>query len=368
MLDELRTLVEHESPSRDVAALNSLRLKLNQRLRGLFPYVRSIKDGPAAGHVSAVYNPWSESPPLLILGHFDTVWPIGSLASRPFRVEGDKAFGPGTYDMKASLVILFTALEALCQLDDRPIPPYARRSAEIFLTSDEEIGSPDSRMRIEKLASNAAAVLVLEPPLPDGSLKTARKGVGGYTIEARGRSAHAGIEPEKGANAIAELAHQVLKVQSLNDLSIGTTLNVGTIEGGTTANVVPDRASCRVDVRASTLAEAARIDATLRGIMPVTPGTTLHVSGGFNRPPMERSPGIASLFEKARKIGRTLGMELTEGSTGGGSDANFTAALGVPTLDGLGALGGGAHAEDEHVLIDSIPERAALLAALLMNL
>jgi glutamate carboxypeptidase len=176
------------------------------------------------------------------------------------------------------------------------------------------------------------------------------------------------VEPEKGANAIVELSHQIMGLQLLNKPKLGTTLNVGTIEGGTTPNVVPDRASCRIDVRASTSAEAERIDAVIRGLSPVTAGTSLRVSGGFNRPPMERTPAIAALFERAREVGRTLGMELTEGATGGGSDGNFTAALGVPTLDGLGALGGGAHAEDEHILIDSLPERAALLAALLCSL
>jgi glutamate carboxypeptidase len=363
----LRAFVERESPSRDKAACDACASWLAKSGWGIhFP--RLIANAGGGDHVVLRVQFPNDSrgepmptarKPALILAHYDTVWPLGTAERRPFEVNGTIARGPGVFDMKASLLILRLAIGCIP-------PPF--RNYNVLITSDEEIGSPTSRVLIEEMARESEYVLVLEPPLPDGSLKTSRKGVGGYTIEARGLSAHAGVEPEKGANAVVELSHQIMGLQLLNNPRLGTTLNVGTIEGGTTPNVVPDRASCRLDVRAATIAEAERIDSALRSLRSVTPGTTLHVSGGFNRPPMERTPAIASLFERAREIGRTLGMELTEGSTGGGSDGNFTAALGIPTLDGLGALGGGAHAEDEHVLIDSIPERAALLAALLMNL
>jgi glutamate carboxypeptidase len=245
------------------------------------------------------------------------------------------------------------------------VPP---RGVEVLFTSDEEIGSPTSRSLIEGLARHSAYALVLESPLPGGRLKTARKGVGGFTVEIEGKAAHAGVEPEKGISAVTELARQVLRINALAEPSAGTTLNVGVVEGGTTPNVVPARARARVDVRVTTAAEAQRTEKALRALAPVTPGARLTVVGGFNRPPMERTPAIAALFDNARRIGETLGLFLTEGSTGGGSDGNLTAALGVPTLDGLGALGGGAHADDEHILIDSLPERAALLACLLLDL
>jgi glutamate carboxypeptidase len=238
----------------------------------------------------------------------------------------------------------------------------------VLLTADEEIGSPGSRALIESLARESAHVLVLEPPLADGSLKTARKGVGRFTIEVEGKAAHAGVAPEQGASAIVELAHQVLRVHALNDLVAGTTLNVGVVRGGTTSNVVPAWALAQVDVRSTTLAAAAEVTRALRALEPATTGTRIRVEGEFSRPPMERTPAIAALFDRARAIGRELGLALTEGSTGGGSDGNFTSALGIPTLDGLGAHGGGAHADDEHILIESLSERAALLAALLLNL
>ena len=209
---------------------------------------------------------------------------------------------------------------------------------------------------------------MLEPPLADGSLKTARKGVGRYTLEIEGKAAHSGVAAGHGASAILELAHQVIQIHALNDMKSGTTLNVGVVQGGTVANVVAARAVAQVDVRATRLDAASRIERALYSLEPVIAGTRIKVDGHFNRPPMERTPAIVALFERARVIGRGLGIELTEGSTGGGSDGNFTAAIGIPTLDGLGVRGGGAHADDEHIQIDSLPERAALLAALLLGL
>jgi glutamate carboxypeptidase len=281
----------------------------------------------------------------------------------PVRREGGRLFGPGVYDMKAGVVLLGAALEAMATAGVRP-----KRPLVALFTSDEEIGSPSSRALIEKVAAGCAHVFVLEPPLADGGLKTARKGVGRFTLAVEGKAAHAGVAPEEGASAVVELAHQIVRVQALNDPAVGTTLNVGLIEGGTTPNVIPARASAEIDVRAVTRAGADAVEQALAMLSPATPGTRVTVSGGFNRPPMERSPAVAALFERAREVGRGLGLELTEGATGGGSDGNFTAAIGVPTLDGLGVEGGGAHADDEHIRIDSVAPRAALLAALILGL
>ena len=238
----------------------------------------------------------------------------------------------------------------------------------MLFTSDEEIGSPTSRALIEDEARASAYVLVMEPPLPGGGLKTARKGVGHFTLEIEGRAAHAGVEPENGVSAIVELAHQVLAIERIADPAAGTTVNVGVVSGGTTSNVVPAEAIAVIDARATTLDEARRFEGAMLALRPALRGAKLRVRGGFSRPPMERTPQSVDLYDRARAIGRTLGLDLTEGSTGGASDGNFTAALGLPTLDGLGMPGAGAHAEDEHILIDALPERAALLAALLMGL
>jgi glutamate carboxypeptidase len=364
MLVLLEELVSFESPSRDKSALDRLGARIAEILGSIGGSVEVVPNDRGGDHVLARFPGPAARRPALVLGHFDTVWPLGTLENMPFRVEADRAHGPGTYDMKAGLTI-FLSLMAHSRDDAARSAP---RPIWALFTSDEEIGSPTSRRLIEDLARQCAYVLVLEPPLADGSLKTARKGVGRFRLDVGGKAAHAGVAPREGRSAIVELAHQVLQIQALQDFEAGTTLNVGVVRGGTTSNVVPAEASADVDVRATTLAEADRIERALRSLEPITPGTRLAVSGGFNRPPMERSPAIATLYEQAREIARTLGLELTEGSTGGGSDGNFTGALGVPTLDGLGVRGGGAHADDEHILIDSLPERAALLAALLLEL
>jgi glutamate carboxypeptidase len=365
MLDAVSDYVRRESPSREKGALDSLAGVIEGHFRALGAEVRRIANPSGGDFLRARFEAAGhpEAAPALVLGHFDTVWPLGTLARLPFRIEEGRAFGPGIFDMKASLVIVESALAAL-----RDLGAMRPRPVTVLLTSDEEIGSPRSRPIIEAEASGAAYALVMEPPLPDGRLKTARKGVGGFTIEVAGRPAHAGIEPEKGLSAIRELARQVLRIDELARPEQGTTINVGVVQGGTAPNVVAAHATARVDVRVGTLDEARRIEEAFRALGPFTPGTRVEVAGGFNRPPMERSPGVAALFEQARRIGRTLGLDLAEGATGGASDGNFTAALGVPTLDGLGALGDGAHADDEHILVDSLPERAALLAALLLGL
>ena len=362
MLDSLSRLVRLESPSRDKPALDALGTILANRLRHLTDSVDVIANAQGGDHIFARFPGLSDRKPGLLLGHYDTVWPRGTIERLPFRVEGDRAFGPGIFDMKAGLTIILHVLEQT--ISRMPIP----RPIWVLITSDEEIGSPTSRHLIENVARQCAYALVLEPPLADGSLKTARKGVGRFHLEIQGKAAHSGVAPEDGRSAIVELAHQVFRIQDLQDPAAGTTLNVGVIRGGTTPNVVPANASAEIDVRVTSQAEAERIAQALQSLSPVTGDVHLAVSGGFTRPPMERSTAIASLFEQARCIGRELELELTEGSTGGGSDGNFTAALGVPTLDGLGARGAGAHADDEHILIDSLPDRAALLTSLLLEL
>ncbi len=365
-MGDLAELVRLESPSRDKDALDALEDVLADRLRMLSePRSRSSPMRTEATTSSADFLGPAELRPALVLGHFDTVWPRGTLERMPFRVErrprvrardlrheGQPGDVPGVMEQLRKNVGAGAAAADLGACSPR----------------DEEIGSPTSRALIEELAIESAYVLVLEPALADGGLKTSRKGVGRFRLEVEGKAAHAGVAPEDGRSAIVELAHQVLKLQTLQDLAAGTTINVGVINGGTTTNVVPARASAEIDVRVASKAEEARIESALRSLVPVTPDTRLTVSGRFNRPPDGANSRHRVAVRASPAIGRELGLELTEGSTGGGSDGNFTAALGIPTLDGLGARGGGAHADDEHVLIDSLPERAALLAALLLDL
>jgi glutamate carboxypeptidase len=363
-LEMLQALVIHESPSRDKPSLDALAKKLAERFEGIGGTVDLITNPDGGDHVLARFHcQITGQKPALLLGHYDTVWPLGTLSEMPWRIEGNKAFGPGVFDMKASLVEAYFAIESIRKLDLGPPRPIT-----VLITSDEEIGSPTSRQLIEETARDSAYALVLEPPLPDGSLKTARKGVGHFVIEVEGKAAHAGVEPRKGISAIQELAQQILYLHALTDFDAGMTVNVGVIEGGTTPNVVAARASARVDVRATTMAQAGMIEDAIRQTSPYLAGTRLQISGGFNRPPMERTEAVAGLFERAQAIGRTIGLELGEGSTGGGSDGNFTAAIGVPTLDGLGIRGSGAHAAHEQVDLDSFPERTALLAELLLDL
>jgi glutamate carboxypeptidase len=363
-LEALAGLVEHESPSGDKSRLDRLAGQIAARFRAIGGEVSVVANPVGGDHILARFFDRGESrKPALVLGHYDTVWPVGTLASMPFRIEGGRGFGPGVFDMKASLIEAEFAIDGLIKLGR--IPP---RPVVVLITSDEEIGSPTSRRLIEETAKGCEHVLVLEPPLADGSLKTGRKGVGHFVLEVEGKAAHAGVEPGKGASAILEMARQVVALHALTDLGSGVSVNVGLIEGGTTANVVPARAVAQVDVRAQTNEQAEGLERAIRGLKAQTTGTSLLIRGGFNRPPMERTPAIARLFERAREIGQSLGLDLGEGSTGGGSDGNFTAALGIPTLDGLGIAGAGAHASHEQIELDSLPERTALLAMLLTHL
>jgi glutamate carboxypeptidase len=296
--------------------------------------------------------------PLLLSGHADTVWPQGTLSEMPFRVEGERAYGPGTYDMKAGLVVM---LEAIRLAGD------GRRALRVFLTADEEKGSVTGREPLEEAARGVAAAFVVEPPSPAGNLKTARKGLGRFTLSITGRAAHAGTHPGEGVSAIEELAHQIQALHALNDEERGCTVNVGVVSGGTSTNVIPPDAEARIDVRISHGADRDRIERALAELRPIDPEAKLELGGGWTRPPLERSEATGRLFARARDHGRELGLELEEESSGGGSDANLIGALGVPVLDGLGAEGGGAHSADEHAELESIPVRAKLLSHLLRD-
>ncbi len=363
MIESLRALVEHESPSHDKAALDSLACVIAARFKALGGTVDLVPNAAGGEHVRARFGPDSDARPALVLGHYDTVWPIGTIATMPFRVEAAEAFGPGAYDMKASLVLIEAALAAIAQVGAAMPRPLV-----VLFTSDEEIGSLRSRDLIEDEAKKCEFTLVVEPPLANGSLKTWRKGTGLFTLTIEGRPAHAGVEPEKGRSAVVELAHQILAIEGLQRPELGTTLNVGVVSGGSATNVVPAHATARIDARISTMTEAARLEAALKELKPVTPDVKLSITGRIKRPPMERTPAVVGLYERARAIGLTIGLDLGEGGTGGASDGNFTAALGIPTLDGLGCPGSGAHADHEHILIDGLLERAALMATLLLEL
>jgi glutamate carboxypeptidase len=301
---------------------------------------------------------------ILVLGHLDTVYPAGTLAKTPFRVSGGRAFGPGTFDMKGGLVLALFAVDAL-----RAANVSAHKDLVFLWTSDEEIGSDASRRTIEAEARRSDAVLALEPSFgAAGKLKTQRKGVGSAGIVVAGKSAHAGIDPEKGVNAVHELALQIERLMRLNDRKRGITVQTTVVEGGTVSNVVPDHARAEVDIRFTRLADGADIERKIHALKPILRGARVKITGGVNRPPLERTPAIAGLFARAQELMKSIGLTLGEAATGGGSDGNFTAALGVPTLDGLGCVGDGAHSPHEHVIIRALPERAALLAGLLATL
>jgi glutamate carboxypeptidase len=361
MLELVDALVRLESPTDDKAAVDRCGAFLASTLKSQGARVTRIAAATAGDHLRAQFGDGPRR--LLLIGHFDTVWPVGQLERMPLRRENGRLHGPGVLDMKAGIGLGVLATRAFLEI-------AAPRDAAIVMlwTTDEETGSATSRALIEAEAAASEAVLVLEPALAGGALKTSRKGCGQYEIVVHGVSAHAGVDPRKGVNAIRELAHQVLALDRLRDLDRGISINVGVIGGGSRPNVVPDRAAATVDVRAATMTDAADVDASVRRLAPVADGARLEISGGFNRPPMERTAGVARLFSLAREVGAGLGLDLAEGGTGGGSDGNFTAALGVPTLDGLGAIGDGAHALHEHVETASLASRAALIAGLLDRL
>jgi glutamate carboxypeptidase len=356
----LQQLVELESPSESKPALDRLGQFIAAQLRDVGATVEVVPQTTAGDHLVATFGNAS-SAPIVTLCHIDTVWPLGTLEKMPWREEDGKLRGPGVYDMKASTAMLLMVLRYLRETHTQPEHPL-----RMLFTTDEETGSLTSRALIEAEAKNAALVLCLEPALSNGALKTFRKGTGDFTVTAYGRAAHAGADHAKGVNAIEEIARQITTLHRMTNYELGTTVNVGVISGGTVSNVVPDRARIEVDIRVSTLAEGERMVKTILNLEPQLPGARLEVTGGLNRPPMERTPQIIAAFQKAKAIGAGLGLDLLEGSTGGASDANFAGVL-APTLDGLGAVGNGGHAMDEHVIVSSLPERTALLATILMQ-
>ncbi|MHB8618065.1 MAG: M20 family metallopeptidase [Chloroflexota bacterium] len=362
MVDLLARLVNLESPSFDKPLLDRLAGELAEAA-ALFGLDAEVVPQPAAGNHLLLRTraaSGGEGQPILLIGHYDTVFAAGTVESRPFRLDGDKARGPGVLDMKSGLVQALFALRA--------IAPELGRPVTLLINSDEEIGSLSSRELIEEQARLAARVLVLEPAGSGGALKTARKGVGIFHLDIIGRASHAGSSHERGRSALAELAHQVLYLQGLTDYARGITLNVGVAQGGTRANVVPEFATAEVDLRVATVEDGQRLEETILGLPARTEGCAVTVMGGMNRPPMQRTEATAALLEQAQAAARRLGFEVGEEAVGGGSDGNFTAALGIPTLDGLGSRGDGAHQSEEYVWVESLPERAALLAQLLLML
>ena len=356
----LRQAVEIESPSLNKAAIDCLANFLAKEC-GKRGGIVQVLDHPAAGSavVAEFRGGAGEAKPILLLGHLDTVWEIGTLANMPFAVREGCAYGPGIFDMKSGIVCALWALQAAAALKLR-LPGPVR----LFLNADEEVSSFAFREELLAEARRARAVLVLEPAAAQGAIKTSRKGVGEFQVTVHGRSSHAGINPAAGVNAISELARQIPRIEKLARPKRGLTVNVDVIQGGTRVNVIPELAVARVDVRVPTARDSERIEAKMRALTPIHPEAKLEITGGVNRRPLERKMARA-LFEKARELGREMGLELAEASTGGGSDGNLTAALGIPTLDGLGGTGDGAHARHEHIILAELPGRAALLAALI---
>jgi glutamate carboxypeptidase len=361
----VETLVQLESPSDDKTAVDRCGDMLAQMLEGVGAEVTRSAQEARGNHLCARWPAGGEdarSRQILLLGHFDTVWPIGTLERMPIREDNGRLYGPGVFDMKSGLAVSLLAIRALGEIVVRE-PRVA-----LLWTADEEIGSATSRALIEEMALGSRAVLVLEPSLPGGGVKSSRKGVGEFELLVHGVSAHAGLDPGKGASAIHELARQVLALEALQDPARGITVNVGVISGGSRPNVVADRAAAQIDVRVQTMTDAVGLERAIRALQPTRTDIRFDITGGVNRPPLERSPAVLRLYEHARDVAAALGQDLSEGAAGGGSDGNFTAAIGVPTLDGLGPRGDGAHAAHEHVIIEDLAWRAALVAGLIHSL
>lgn len=362
----IRRMVECESPSDDARAVD----RFVDLLAAEVAPLAAVKTFPGGGrfgrHLLCEFAlPGKKKQgEILALGHSDTVWPLGTLAGLPFREADGRLWGPGVLDMKAGIAFFIFAAKTLRDLD---IP--VRRKVRLLVNSDEEVGSDSSRTLTQETARRAAAVLVLEPGTGlAGKLKTARKGVGVYNVTVRGVASHAGVDFSAGASAICEIARQIDKIAGFVNLKRGITVNPGVITGGTRSNVIAAEASVEVDMRIARLKDAEVLDRKFHALKPIDKRCKLTVTGGLNRPPMERSVGIVQLFRTAQRLGRELGVEIDESHTGGGSDGNFTAALGIPTLDGLGAVGEGAHAVNESILVDRIADRTALLAKLLAGI
>lgn len=365
IVETIRQLVEVESPTEDKQAVDRLGSLLAGRFEKLGGHAKFHRTPNFGDHLQVDFAGKRGGKPVLLLGHLDTVYPMGTLKTMPFRASDGRLHGPGAFDMKSGIAFMLHAIEGLRAWHGDELP----RAVSVLLVSDEEVGSDTSRKITENLAQKSAAVLVLEPAQGlKGAVKTARKGVGEYVLKVTGKSAHSGLDFEKGESAIIELAKQIIAISKLVDVKRGLTLNVGTVQGGTRTNVIPGEASAVLDVRIARVKDGAGIDRQLRSLKPVNRKCKLEIKGGINRPPMERGPGIVALFKKASEIAKQLGWKLEEAAVGGGSDGNFTAGLGIPTLDGLGGVGEGAHAAHESVVIPELPRRTALLAALIESL
>jgi glutamate carboxypeptidase len=361
MVAAIRELVEVESPSDNKTAVDRIGVLIAAKFEALGGSVRFHKTGAFGNHLQVDFAGKTSGKPILLLGHYDTVYRLGTLATMPCRITDGRLSGPGVLDMKSGIVLMLTAIQGLQERHGG-----LSRPVRVLLVSDEEVGSNSSRAITESLAKKSSAVLVCEPAYGlSGGVKTARKGVGEYTLTVTGKASHAGLDFEKGQSAVVELSRQIMEISKLVDLKRGLTLNVGVIEGGTRTNVVAAEARAHLDLRIEQLKDAPKIERKLRALRPFNRKCRLKLTGGLNRPPMERTAGVVALYKRASDIAKGLGWTLKEAAVGGGSDGNFTAALGIPTLDGLGGVGEGAHAQHESIVIAELPRRAALLAGLL---
>ena len=364
MTQTIQRIVGIESPSDNKAAADRLCSHLEELFSGMGGAIKRHKAASYGDHLQINFPGGNSQKPILLLGHYDTVYPLGTLASMPCRETGGKLMGPGVLDMKAGIILMMFAISAA-----REFHGALPRPVTVLLVSDEEVGSNSSRKITESLARKSAGVLVLEPSYgPKGAVKTARKGVGEYELKVTGIAAHAGLDPEKGHSAIVELARQIDVIRQITDLQKGLSVNVGVIRGGTRTNVVAAEAAAEIDARIKTASQARILDRKLRGLKAFDTKCRLEVSGGINRMPLERTSAVVGLYQKARSIARELNWDLPEASVGGGSDGNFTAGIGIPTLDGLGAVGDGAHARHEFIYTAELPRRALLLAALIESI
>jgi len=362
LIERIGELVAVESPSNSKAGVDQAQSLFATWAAAAGGKVRRYRHKDFGDSVSVTFRPnQSREPAIMLLGHLDTVWELGTLARMPWRVTRDRISGPGVLDMKAGVVMALTAIESLSELG------LLKRPVTVLLHGDEEVGSPASRSLTEELARKVESVYVLEPAQGEsGAYKTARKAVGLYRLSVTGKAAHSGVDFEQGQSAILELARQIQVLQEHTDLARGITVNPGVIGGGTGSNVIAAEAWMEIDVRVARMRDVAKVDRSLRAMKPVNKACKVAVSGGMNRPPMERTPGTVSLFRRAQQMAELLRIPLDEAATGGGSDGNFTSALGIPTLDGMGAVGAGAHAAHEHIVRKHLVPRTALLAAMLL--
>ncbi len=363
LIDGLRQMVEIESPTLDPQRVNAMGDHVQERLRALGASVEVDKQTERGDHVIGRFGDPSLGDPVLMIGHTDTVWKAGTLEERPFRVEGNRAFGPGAADMKSGLIIMLAVLEAI---NDLQLP--ISRPLTLIFNSDEEMQSLYSRALIEDEARKSFCSLAFEGTRDLSTFTTSRKASGRFAVRAKGKAAHAASGLLEGVNAIEELARQVIKVQAMTDFGSGTTINVGTIAGGDRPNIIPDWAEMVLSVRASTFGEMERIERVLRGLEPHLPGAEISVSGGFHRPPLEETEASMRLLDRLREAASEYGIAATGGLGGGAGDANLTSAVGCPSIDSLGAVGFGAHSVDEHILIDELPVRAAVATRFVTSL